>query len=144
MKKLLIILCICSVFILTGCGITFGSDSSKVDEIAEAGEKLGTAFTDAKLIFSKLEEKKSLSSDDQKEIDQQISQLREVIDNFKAADAPFLVKKAKEAAMEEINKKEEILIEIQERAKNGEAKPEDLKLLVKTVKEDFEIKLWDK
>ena len=148
MKKLMMIPLMLFVFALAGCSVSFDTgldfepDVSKVEYFAEVAEEMGDAFSAAAVTFKELAEKTSLSESDQKTIELEIEQLREAINQFKATEAPFLMKTAKKAVAKKLNKRDEKMAKIQERAKNGEANKEDLELLIDLVSDDIEIHLF--
>ena len=143
MKKLIFIPLVLFVFVLSGCSVSLDPDTSKLDQFVEVAEEMDDVFSEAVSTFSELMEKDTLSADDQKTIVIEIDQLREAIDEFKSTNAPFLVKTSKKVASKALNKREEKLIKIQEKAKKGEADKEDLDELIDLLSDDINIKLFD-
>lgn len=142
MKKLMFIPLVFFVFVLAGCSISLEPDMSKVDEFVEVAEEMEDVFSESISTFSDLMENETLSAEDQKTIVTEIDQLRESFDEFKSKDAPFLAKTAKKVAAKELNKKEEKLVEIQEKAKKGKADRDDLEKMIDILSDDIEIKVF--
>ena len=118
-------------------------DSSKTAKFEDKAEALGNKFDAALEEVKQLEKKEKLTSEDQKRIVILVDDLIVVIEEFKDEKAPML-NWAKDFSTDKLMKRMEILRDIQERAKDGEATIEDVIKMKKVLSDDFEINLFDK
>jgi uncharacterized protein YyaL (SSP411 family) len=142
MKKKYWIGALLIIFLTTGCSVEIETSSSKSEEFASTADELSSTFVDVKDKMEPLVDKKELTSEDQKLIIQEVNNLKQEIKNFKEEEAPFLAKKIKQMALKELNKKEEILVDVKEKAENEMATVEDVEKIIKTISDDFEINLF--
>ena len=147
MKKIWIIPILLCGFLLTGCSVDldlFPSDTeSKAEKFASKAEAMGNQFDDTLAFLKQLEIKEKLAVQDQERIATEVDELLAVIEEFVNEDAP-LFQGAKDFAVDKLKEREEILLEIQERAKNGEATIEDVKDMKNALSDDIEINLFGK
>lgn len=136
------ILSLLIVFLMTGCSVEIETSTSKSEEFSSIADELSSTFADVTDKMGQLPDKTELTSENQKLIVQQVNNLLKQIKKFKEAEAPFMAKKLKEMALKELNKKEEILIDIKEKAEKGTATVEDIENIIKTISDDFEINLF--
>jgi hypothetical protein len=143
MKKIMVMSCILLGFLLAGCSVEFDTDSSKTDKFEEKAEALGNEFDAALEEAKQLEKKEKLTSEDQKRIVTLVDDLTVVIEEFKDEKAPMF-NWAKDFSTNKLKDREDILLDIQERAKDGEATIEDVKEMKKALSDDIEINLFGK
>ena len=143
MKKMMVMSCILVGFLLAGCSVEFDTDSSKTEKFEDKAEALGNEFDAALEEVKQLEKKEKLTSEDQKRIVTLVDDLTVVIEEFKDEKAPML-NWVKDFSIEKLIEREDILLEIQEKAKNGEATIEDVKEMKKALSDDIEINLFGK
>lgn len=136
------ILSLLIVFLMTGCSVEIETSTSKSEEFSSIADELSSTFADVTDKMGQLPDKTELTSENQKLIVQQVNNLLKQIKKFKEAEAPFMAKKLKEMALKELNKKEEILIDIKGKAGKGTATVEDIENIIKTISDDFEINLF--
>ena len=139
MKNFLII-AIISINLLTGCSIEIDTHAS--DGFANAAEELGNTFSNVKTKLESLQKKQYLTTDEQKAIVQQVNTLTNVINHFKEEGVSFLGNMPMSIAVNELDKKEEILLSIKEKAEKGKATVDDVKKLIKTISDDYEFNLF--
>ena len=143
MKKIMVMSCILLGFLLAGCSVEFDTDSSKTDKFEDKAEALGNEFDAALEEAKQLEKKEKLTSEDQKRIVTLVDDLTVVIEEFKDEKAPMF-NWAKDFSTDKLMERKEILLDIQERAKDGEATIEDVKEMKKALSDDIEINLFGK
>ncbi|MGG7619029.1 hypothetical protein [Bacillus coreaensis] len=136
------ILSLLIVFIITGCSVEIETSSSKSEEFASTADELSSTFVDVKDKMESLVVKKELSSEDQKLIVKHVNDLTMEIQKFRDEEAPFMAKRIKKMALNELNKKEDILVDVKEKAENDMATVEDVEKIIKTISDDFEINLF--
>lgn len=136
------ILSLLIVFIITGCSVEIETSSSKSEEFASTADELSSTFVDVKDKMESLVVKKELSSGDQKLIVKHVNDLTMEIQKFRDEEAPFMAKRIKKMALNELNKKEDILVDVKEKAENDMATVEDVEKIIKTISDDFEINLF--
>jgi hypothetical protein len=144
MKKMIIFAMLITAFLVSGCSVEIETSSSKSEKFASNAEVLGDTFDNTKDILEPLKGKQILSTEDQKLITQQIDELKKVLDDFKAEEAPFLAEMAKKITLKQLNEKEKILLSIQEKAEKGNAKVKDVEEVIEAISADFEISLFGK
>ena len=143
MKKMVVISCLLAGFLLAGCSVDFDTDSSKTDKFEDKAEALGNEFDAALEEVKQMEKKDKLTSEDQKRIVTLVEDLTVVIEEFKDEKAPML-NWAKDLSNDKLMERKEILLDIQERAKDGEATIGDVIEMRKALSDDFEINLFGK
>jgi outer membrane murein-binding lipoprotein Lpp len=143
MKKIMVMSCILLGFLLAGCSVEFDTDSSKIDKFEEKAEALGNEFDAVLEAVKQLEKKDKLTSEDQKRIVTLVDDLTVVIEEFKDEKAPMF-NWVKDFSTNKLKDREDILLDIQEKAKNGKATTEDVKEMRKALSDDFEINLFGK
>jgi len=143
MKKLMVMSFILLGFLLAGCSVEFDTGSSKIEKFEDKAEALGNEFDAALEEAKQLEKKEKLTSEDQKRIVTLVDDLTVVIDEFKDEKAPMF-NWAKDFSTDKLIERKEILLDIQERAKDGEATIEDVIEMRKALSDDFEINLFGK
>ncbi len=143
MKKLMVMSCILLGFLLAGCSVEFDTGSSKTEKFEDKAEALGNEFDAALEEAKQLEKKEKLTSEDQKRIVTLVDDLTVVIEEFKDEKAPMF-NWAKDFSTDKLMERKEILLDIQERAKDGEATIEDVKEMRKALSDDIEINLFGK
>ena len=121
----------------------FPSDTeSKAEKFASKAEAMGNQFDDTLAVLKQLEIKEKLTDQDQQMIVTEVNDLSAVIDEFIEEDIP-LFQGAKDFAVEKLKEREEILLDIQEKAKNGEATIEDVKDMKDALSDDIEISIFE-
>jgi outer membrane murein-binding lipoprotein Lpp len=140
-KKLVVISCLLGSFLLAGCSVEFDTDSSKINKFADKAEALGNEFNVALEEVKLLEKKEKLSSEDQKQIVTLVDDLIVVMEEFKNEKAPMF-NWAKNFSTDKLNDREDILLGIQEKAKDGEATIKDVIEMKKALSNDVEINLF--
>ncbi len=90
-----------------------------------------------------MEKKETLTSEDQKQIVTLVDDLSAVIEEFKDEKVPMF-NWVKDFSIDKLKEREAILLDIQERAKDGEATIEDVKEMKKALSDDIEINLFGK
>ena len=143
MKKLMVMFCILLGFLLAGCSVEFDTDSSKTDKFEDKAEALGNEFDAALEEVKQLEKKDKLTSEDQKRIVTLVDDLTVVIEEFKDEKAPMF-NWVKDISTDKLLEREERLLNIQDRAKNGEATIKDVKEMKKALSDDIEINFFGK
>jgi hypothetical protein len=147
MKKIWIMPILLLGFLLTGCSVDldlFPSDTeSKAEKFASKAEAMGNQFDDTSAFLEELEIKEKLSVQDQERIVTEADALLAVIEEFANEDAPVF-QGAKDFAVDKLKEREEILLDIQEKAKSGEATMDDVKDMKNALSDDIEIKLFGK
>ncbi|MFC3885531.1 hypothetical protein ACFOU2_19465 [Bacillus songklensis] len=146
MKKIIGLSMILMAFMLTGCSIQIDSEtglSAKSEELVSKAEAIETEFNSTLNTIAQLEGKQSLSSDDQELIDNQIDRIMMVVDDFKETDTPFLGKKVKELADQNLKERERTLLNVQEKAENRTMTKEDLQKVKKAISDDVTISLFN-
>ena len=143
MKKIMVMSCILLGFLLAGCSVEFDTDSSKTDKFEEKAEALGNEFDAALEAVKQLEKKDKLTSEDQKRIVTLVDDLTVVIEEFKDEKAPMF-NWVKDFSTNKLKDREDILLDIQEKAKNGKATIEDVKEMKKALSDNIEINLFGK
>ena len=118
-------------------------DSSKSEKFEDKAEALGNEFDATLEEVKQLEKKEKLTSQDQKRIVTLIDDLSAVIEEFKGEKAPVF-NWVKDFSVEKLLEREEILLEIQEKAKNEDATIEDVKEMKQALTDDIEINLFGK
>ena len=116
---------------------------SKTEKFEDKAEALGNEFDAALEEAKQLEKKEKLTSEDQKRIVTLVDDLTVVIEEFKDEKAPMF-NWAKDFSTDKLIERKEILLDIQERAKDGEATIEDVKEMKKALSDDIEINLFGK
>ncbi|MFD2445345.1 hypothetical protein ACFSO7_15380 [Bacillus sp. CGMCC 1.16607] len=145
MKKMMMYLSmVVLAFMLTGCSVDLDFSASKSDQFTETAETLGDQFTETKNKMERLEQKESLTSNDQKLIVNEINELSKVMNEFETEDAPFLVKQAKKIAVKKLKERKKVIMTIQKKAKKGSANHEDVKEIINALSDDIEINLFKK
>ena len=143
MKKLMVMSCILLGFLLAGCSVEFDTGSSKTEKFEDKAEALGNEFDAALEEAKQLEKKEKLTSEDQKRIVTLVDDLTVVIDEFKDEKTPMF-NWVKDFSTDKLMERKEILLDIQERSKDGEATIEDVIEMRKALSGDFEINLFGK
>ena len=136
------ILSLMLICLLTGCSVEIDTGSSKEEQLATAAEELGLSFEETKETMELLKDQETLTAEDQKLIVKKLEQLIEEIEQFKDEDGTLIGKAAKKLAMNQLNKKEKILLNIREKAENETADISDIKKIMNTVSDDFEFSLF--
>jgi outer membrane murein-binding lipoprotein Lpp len=125
-------------FLLTGCSVE--DLTSKSEKFASQAEAFGEKLVGVKETFETLENKKTLSREDQKLIVSELETLSEELDLFEKKEAPLVAKAAKKLALKELNKREKELNRIKEKAQKGEAEASDVEEIVELLSDDFGIR----
>ena len=120
----------------------FPSDTkSKAEKFASKAEAMGNQFDDTLAFLKQVEIKNKLTVQDQQRIVTEVNDLSVVIDAFIDEEAP-LFQGAKDFAVDKLKEREEILLDIQEKARNGEATIEDVKDMKNALSDDIEISIF--
>ena len=98
-------------------------------------------FDDTLAFLKQVEIKDKLTVQDQQRIVTEVNDLSVVIDAFIDEEAP-LFQGAKDFAVDKLKEREEILLDIQEKAKNGEATIKDVKDMKNALSDDIEISIF--
>ena len=146
MKKMMVLAFLLVGFLLTGCSVDLvsskeGTLRTKIEKFEDSSEALADEFDAALLEIERLEEKKKLTSQDQKQIVTIVDDLSAVLDEFKEEDAPML-NWLKDYSVEKVMERVDILIDIREKAQNGNATIEDVRIMKEALREDYEIHLF--
>ena len=102
---------------------------------------MGNQFDDTLAFLKQVEIKDKLTVQDQQRIVTEVNDLSVVIDAFIDEEAP-LFQGAKDFAVDKLKEREEILLDIQEKARNGEATIEDVKDMKNALSDDIEISIF--
>ena len=145
MKKIWVVPFLLMGVLLTGCSVDlnhFPSDiESKAEKFASKAEAMGNQFDDTLAVLKQLEIKEKLTDQDQQMIVIEVNDLSVVIDAFIEEEAP-LFQGANDFAVDKLKEREEILLDIQEKAKNGEATIEDVKDMKDALVDDIEFSIF--
>ncbi len=145
MKKIWVVPFLLMGVLLTGCSVDlnhFPSDiESKAEKFASKAEAMGNQFDDTLAVLKQLEIKEKLTDQDQQMIVTEVNDLSVVIDAFIEEEAP-LFQGANDFAVDKLKEREEILLDIQEKAKNGEATIEDVKDMKDALVDDIEFSIF--
>ncbi|WP_456277026.1 hypothetical protein [Bacillus sp. AK128] len=142
MKKLIAGSILLLTILLTGCSIEIDTTSGK-DEFSQEAEKLEETFTDVFDSLERLSEKETLSSEDQAIALQSLEQLLDQIESFKEAETEsFMTKVPKKIAVGVLEKREENIKAIHERAVAGELQTKDITEAIDLLSEEFQISLF--
>lgn len=127
--------------VLTGCTISMGSSST--DAFTSEAEKLADLFMDTEDELEILKAKETISNQDQQVISERLEDLIDQIQDFKKEEAPEIAAKIEEIMEKDLDKKEEVFLDLQEKAQNGDLAHEDIDRILKEVSGDFEFKPFD-
>ena len=145
MKKIWVVPFLLMGVLLTGCSVDlnlFPSDiESKAEKFASKAEAMGNQFDDTLAVLKQLEIKEKLTDQDQQMIVTEVNDLSVVIDAFIEEEVP-LFQGANDFAVDKLKEREEILLDIQEKAKNGEATIEDVKDMKDALVDDIEFSIF--
>lgn len=145
MKKIWVVPFLLVGFLLTGCSVNLDlmpSDvESKAEKISSKADALGNQVDDTVAFLKQLEIKEKLTVHDQQMIVVKVQDLTSVIDAFIEEEVP-LFQGAKDFAVEKLRERQEILVDIQEKAKNGEATIEDVKDMKNALSDNIEFSIF--
>ena len=146
MKKMMVLAFLFVGFLLTGCSVDLVTSDgetleTKTEKFGDKSEALGDEFDAALVEIERLAEKEKLTSQDQEQIVAIVDDLTDVLDEFKEEDAPML-NWLKDYGLEKLMERLEILGDIREKAQNGDATIEDVRVMKETMKADYEIHLF--
>ncbi|KMY53267.1 hypothetical protein AC623_04075 [Bacillus sp. FJAT-27231] len=136
MKKSFVIISIALSVLLSGC--------SAETNLSPAADQLDAALEQLIDQMEQLEEKESLTENDQKIIFAELNHFQEAITDFEKTKAPFFLRKIQKLTIEELQKREQVLLIIKQKAKKGTATQEDVRIIQNTLSDDFKISLFDK
>lgn len=141
MKKIILLAILIINLVLTGCTISMGSSST--DTFTSEAEKLADLFMDTEDELEILKAKETISNQDQQVISERLEDLIDQIQYFKKEEAPEIAAKIEEIMEKDLDKKEEVFLDLQEKAQNGDLAHEDIDRILKEVSGDFEFKPFD-
>lgn len=147
MKKMIVLSIVMATLLVTGCSVEIDTGTAKLtsqsNELEAKAEAIENQFDNALNLVVELEEKNTLSTNDQKRLANQIDDVLTVLTEFKEVNTPFIGKKIKNIAEKNIEDREEILRNIQEKAGEGRATKRDIQQIEKALSDDFSIKLFN-
>jgi outer membrane murein-binding lipoprotein Lpp len=146
MKKMIVLAILFAGFLLTGCSVDLftsneGTLGTKIEKFEDSSEELEDEFMAALEEIERLEEKNKLSSQDQKQIVAVVDNLSAVLDEFQEEEAPML-NWLKDYSVEKVMERVETLEDIKEKAQNGDATIEDVRVMKEALTDDFELGLF--
>lgn len=142
MKKLIIFIFMMGTFLLTGCSVEIDTNSSQSDKLASEADELADKVDEVKLDLKPLESKKELTRNDMQIVDEKIGEVLEKYYEFEEEETSYFVKMVQKVVINELHKKEEVLLSIQEKAGNGELENSDISILVNELSEDVEFSVF--
>lgn len=143
MKKIIMFSMMIVAFMLTGCSIDVGFDTSKSEQFSDRADELGNQCDASKDRLEQLEKKNNLTAKDQKLIVKELDRLTKSIDQFKEEEAPFLAKKVKKIVVKELDGILDVLEEIHEKAERETANHDDVKTILYALSDNIEFNLFD-
>ncbi|MFT4416578.1 hypothetical protein ACLM5H_22190 [Fredinandcohnia humi] len=131
MKKACVLLIIVLVGLLVGCSNSFSIE--KAEDFSQIADEFGENIDGFKDEFERLERKGKLTKEDQQNLVASIEDIKDEVDDFLSAEAPFGLTTVQKVIKKDVNDRVEILNELQEKAENNEATVRD----IKRVNDDF-------